>query len=152
MSVSYASYEQFTQVYSIKGVSEADISSYWLFHGALRTNESLGGFFETPFGSDNHTARDLSIHFAYLGIESRLRTSQPTEIKIKGELNQRLTDIRCGNTPMILDDGASIYADTAKVDAWSSTENYNPTFNMLPAIDQRIDPDLLEDEYTQVFG
>lgn len=151
-TVKYATYSEFTEVYSIKGVSQSDITSYWLYHGSLRVNESLGGFFVTPFSSNNHTARDLSIHFTYLGIESRLRTSQPTDIKIKGELQQRITDIRCGNTPMILDDGTSVFASTTKLDAWSSTEDYNPVFNMLDSTQQQVDPDLINDTLIDVWN
>jgi hypothetical protein len=141
----YATYAQFTQVYSIKGVSQEEIENYWLQHGSLRVNESLGGYFTTPFSTSNHTARDLSIHFAFLGIQSRARTGQTADIKIKQELEERVTDIREGNTPMIFDNGSAIFASTAKVDAWSSTQDYIPVFNMLDPVEQEVDPDLIED-------
>ena len=146
MSVTYATYSEFTQVYSLKGVSQTEINSYWLPHGALRVNENLGGFFTTPFSSNNHTARDLSIHFAYLGINARARTSQPQDIPIRNELEQRITDITCGNAPMILDDGSLIQSPTTKFNAWSSTQQYEPMFNVLEPEQQRVDCDYVIDE------
>ena len=76
MAVTYANYTDFTAVYSVRGVSETEINSYWLSYGALRTNEALGGYFTVPFSSNNDTAKDLSIYFAYLGILDRQKSGQ----------------------------------------------------------------------------
>jgi len=151
MTVTYATYSEFTQVYSLRGVSETDITSYWLPYGALRVNENLGGYFSTlPFSSNNETAKDLSIHHAYLGILNRQRTGSTEDLKVKQEITDRLVDLRQGNTPMIMTDGTALYSDTARVDAWSTTQNYENTFNQLRPIEQQVDPDLVDDLITRL--
>lgn len=143
--VAYASYSEFTAVYSVRGITQDDLETYWLSYGTLRTDEALGGYFSTPFSSNNETAKDLSIHQAYLGIQARQRTGQTADIKVKEEIEDRLTSIRCGNTPLILTDGTAMYAQTAKVDAWSTTQEFENTFNQLNPIFQQKDTDQLED-------
>ena len=109
MAVTYATFSEFTQVYSIRGVSQTEISSTWLPHGALRVNESLGGYFTVPFSDNNQTARDLSIHYGYLGLLNRTR-NQTDSTELREYLDRRITDITCYNAPMILDDGTALYA------------------------------------------
>jgi len=141
----YATYAQFTQVYSVKGITEADISSYWLTYGALRVNESLGGVYTTPFSSNNETAKDLSIHFGYLGILYRTRNQTDSE-ELQKEMERRIKAIVDDNMPMILSDGSNYFADTdTTLDAWSSTQDYKPVFDMRDDICQRVDPDLIDD-------
>jgi len=147
----YATYAEFTDVYSLRGVEETEITTYWLPQGALRVNESLGGYFTTPFSSNNETAKDLSIHYAYLGILARQRTGTSENLKVKQEIQDRLINIKEGNTPMILTDGTSLYSGTARVDAWSTTQDYNNTFNQLPPEQQRVDQDLIEDLEQRIF-
>lgn len=149
MAVIYATFAQFTDVYSLKGVSETEINSQWLPHGALRVNERLSGYFTTPFTSTNFTARDLSISYAAIGIFERTRTSQVNGSILMSNTDQRITDIRCGNTPMIFDDGTALFVDDAKFDAWNSTQTFEPVFNMLDAEQQQVDPDLNQDTFNQ---
>lgn len=145
MTVTYANYSDFTAVYSVKGVSENEITAYWLPFGALRVNEFLGGYFTTPFSTNNHTAKDLSVHYAFLGINNRMRNPEG-DLAVRSELDRRITDIRCGNTPMVLTDGTAMFSNATKFNAWSSTQDYVPVFNMLDPIEQEVDPDLIENE------
>jgi len=153
MAVSpYATYAEFTQVYSIRGVSESEISNYWLQHGTLRVNEALGGYFTLPFSTNNETAKDLSIHYGYLGILSRQRSGTVDELKIKQEIIDRVTDITCGNVPMILTNGTGLSTEgAARFDAWSTTQDFTNTFNMLPSDEQRVDPDLIDETRQDVW-
>src|SRR3990167_6224745 len=119
MPSAYATFAQFTDVYSVKGVAAAELNSYWLPYGSLRVNESLGGKFTTPFSSNNHTARDLSIHFAYLGLLQRTRNKEDSQ-EILGEVTRRIKSIVGGNTPMITDSGDILFASASvSNDAWS---------------------------------
>lgn len=141
----YATCDEFTMVYSLKNVGPTEIRSVWLPYGTLRVNELLGGVFTIPFSSNNNTARDLSIHFAYLGY--LLRTKNQTDSKELSEnLMDRISTILEGNNPMILDDGSTLYADKGtRNDAWSNTKEYKTIFDMRGAIDQRVDPDQIDD-------
>ena len=141
----YATFAEFTDVYSVRGVSEGDLTTYWLPYGTIRTNEALGGNFTTPFSSNNETAKDLSIHYAYTGILARQRTGDPVANKVKVEVEERLEQIKQGNQPMALSDGSTIFSNVARSDAWSTTQDFNNTFNQLPPELQRVDPDLIED-------
>lgn len=145
MALTYATYSEFTQVYSLSKISEAEISSAWLPHGALRVNESLGGAFTIPFSSNNYTARDLSIHFAYLGILKRTRNQTDSQ-ELDECLQRRITDITCFNTPMITDSGDALYADKpGKYNVFGSTAEYKNTFDMRDPVFQRVDSDLIRD-------
>ena len=149
MAITYATFSDFTEVYSIKGLSQSEINSSWLPHGALRVNESLGGSFTIPFSSNNHTARDLSIRFAYLGTLNRTRNQTDSD-ELRNAIDRRITDITCFNHPMILDDGTPLYASkTDKYNPFGSTADYKNTFDMRDAIDQRVDPDLIDDLFNE---
>lgn len=139
----YATYAEFTQVYSWRGVSESEISSYWLQYGALRVNEALGHFYTTPFSSNNVTAKDLNIHFAALGILIRTR-KQEDSAELKKELEQRISDITSGGKYMILDDGTTIVPNENINSPWGQTADYKPVFDLRDAEEQRIDPDRLD--------
>lgn len=148
--VPYATYSDFTACYSLKGVSEAEISSYWLFHGTMRVNERLGAFYTLPFSSNIPTIKDLSIQFAYLGV--LVRTRKETDSKeLKEELDQRILDITSGGGSLFLDDGSTEVPKGGSADnagtSWSDQMDYKPTFDMRDPLDQRIDPDLIQDLY-----
>lgn len=144
MAITYASFSEFTAVYSIKFVSEAEVNSSFLPYGALRVNESLGKCYTTPFSSNNLTAKDLSIHFAYLGYLLKTRNQDDSK-ELRDSLTLRVTDICCGNAPMITDNGTGIYPENlSNMEAWSTTQDYKPTFDMRGPLDQRVDPDLID--------
>lgn len=149
MAITYATYSEFTQVYSAKGIDETLINSSWLPHGALRVNEALGGAFTIPFSDNNQTAKDLSIHFAYLGILNRTR-NQDDSGELRAYLQQRVTDITCYNHPMITDTGEALYAGKPTTfNVFGSTADYKNTFDMRDAKDQRVDPDLIDDLFNE---
>jgi len=139
----YATYEDFTFTYSLANIKQSQIESGWLPYGALRVNEELGGKFTTPFSSNNATARDLNVRFAYLGI--LLRTRNPDDSReLSDNLEKRITDICCGNAPMILDDGSAVFVTKeTNFDAFSTTESYKSTFDMRDPEDQRVDTDYI---------
>lgn len=144
MPTTYASFADFTSVYSLKGVDKAEVESSWLPYGALRVNESLGARFTTPFSSNNQTARDLSIRYAYLGILNRTRNQSDSDEMVRA-LDARITALNSGSAPMILDDGTSLFANQGGAESWSSTQGYKPVFDMRDAEYQRVDPDLIRD-------
>ncbi len=142
MTITYANFTQFTAVYSVRDITPAAITDTWLPHGALRVNEALGGAFTTPFGSDNFTARDLSIHYAYLGILMRTR-KQDDSTELREYLETRVTDIRSANMPMVLEDGTQLFSDGSGGQVWSNNQDFKPIFDHRESEFQRIDPDLL---------
>lgn len=143
---SYADYEAFTAVYSVKGVTQTELDSYWLQYGYLRLNEALGACFTVPFSSNNLTAIDLNVQFSMYGILVRTRNLRDSN-ELWRELQSRLDDFKSGNAPMTLDDGTSLFSSNTLNEPWSTTKDYNPVFDMRPAIDQRVDIDQLQDEY-----
>lgn len=147
MTVVYATYSDFTAVYSTKGISQAEISSSWLPQGASRLNEELGGYFTTPFSSNNYTARVLNIKYAYLEILTRNRTAQKEATTLENDVGKRIKGFQKNGNPMILDDGNSLFSNTTKFNAYSTTQQYDPTFTVLDAKEQRVDPDLKRDQF-----
>ncbi len=150
MAVTYAVYSEFTQVYSLKNVDQAEVSSYWLVHGALRVNEQLACAYVVPFSSNNQTAKDLSIHFAALGILKRTRNQTDSQ-ELGDYLKSRITDILSGGCGMITTSGQMVAEtrDNGLNTAWSTNQQYNPTFDMRCPEAQRVDPDLIEDLYNR---
>ena len=142
MSITYATYSEFTEVYSVKGMTQALINSYWLPYGALRVNECLSNAFTVPFSNNNHTARDLSIQFAYIGMLLRTRNQTDSE-ELKKDVYERIDKILAGNSPMISDSGEAVYSSNTMFDSWSNNSTYKNTFDMRDAEDQRVDPDLI---------
>lgn len=145
MPIKYATVDEFTAVYSLKGVSSADINDTWLPHGALRVNEELAGAFTVPFSSNNYTAKDLSIHFGYLGLLMRTR-KQDDSPELREYLQSRVAAMVSSGTPMMTDSGDAIYAsNNIKNEFWSSRETHKPVFDMRDAEQERVDPDLITD-------
>ena len=152
MPITYATYSEWTQVYSVKGVSQAEVNSTWIPYGALRVNEQLGKSFSTPFSSNNQTAKQLSIDYGYLGILLRTRNQTDSE-ELKNDLESRVADINSGNCPIILDDGSQIYPENnSKFDAFSTTQDYKSTFDMRDVQDQRVDPDYIDQLWSEDKG
>jgi len=148
MAITYATFADFTAIYSLSPrVQQAEVESHWLPHGALLISEFLGKCFTIPFSSNNETAKDLNVHFAYLGILERTRNQNDSE-ELSNALMMRVKNICEGNAPMITTSGEAIFANDLnnKFDAWSNTQNYRNTFDMLDAECQSIDPNLIRDE------
>ena len=144
MSVTYATYSEYTMVYSDKGVDEAHINSQWLPYGALRVNEALGACFTVPFSSNNQSARDLSIHFAHLGLLLRTRNQEDSQ-ELKADLMSRISDICSLGMGMVTDSGDILSPSTTSVnEVWSNTQGYKSVFDMRDAVCQRIDPDYID--------
>ncbi len=151
MTVTYATAEQFEAYYNVEaiGIDADEISGVWLPYGALRVNERLSKSYATPFSSNNFTARDLSIHYAYLGILLRTRNIDDSE-ELKADLDARIADIIGENGTMINDDGSELAASQNTLfTVYSSTQDYKPTFDMRDAIDQRVDPDLIDELWAE---
>lgn len=143
--ITYANYTDFTLVYSFEFVSQTAIESYWLQYGALRVNEVFGCKYTLPFSSNNYTAKDLSIHYAALGILERTLNQEDTG-ELKSSIMERITNVTCGGCFMISTSGEIIDGKENALSYVNATnQNYNPTFSMLPAEDQVVDPDYIED-------
>ena len=147
MAITYATYSDFAQIYNLgPRIAQTEIENHWLPHGALVVNELLGKCFSVPFSSNNETAKDLNLHFAYLGILERTRNQEDSE-ELRNAINSRIENICKGNAPMITTSGKALWPDTDianRFDGWSNTQDYKPTFDMRQAINQRVDPDLID--------
>lgn len=147
----YATFSEFTQVYSINGVSQDEINNVWLPYGARRINEELGAAFTIPFSSNNETAKQLSIEFGYLGILLRTRDQNDSQ-EMREDLMDRIADIACHGKPMILTDGTGINpSKLTQAQFWSNTQDYKSVFDMRNASEQRVDPDQLNDLWAEDY-
>ena len=148
MAITYATYSDYAQIYNLTGrITVDEVSNHWLPHGALMVNELLGKCFTIPFSSNNETAKDLNIHFAFLGILERTRNQKDSQ-ELKLHLDKRIENICKGNAPMITTSGEALFpnADISnRLDAWSTTQDYKSTFDMRHPEVQRVDPDYIED-------
>ena len=145
MPISYATFSEFTAIYSVQGVSQAEISSVWLFKGAEELNRRLGTYFTLPFSSNNTTARFLSIDMAYLGILRRTLKAKDSE-ELQTWVNAQVKEIADRNTPMITDSGDLVTPSAGGATGfWSTDQEFKPTFDTREASKQRISLDRQED-------
>ena len=136
----YATLNEFLGRFPNTRVSSTDLNDTWLTLGTTRVNEALGKCFTIPFSSNNQTAKELSIEFAYLGILQRTRAADSDEMLQL--VTERVTNICSGNAPMVTTGGDAIFATGVNNSVWSNTKGFNPTFDMRRAERQRIDPDI----------
>ena len=141
----YATYGQFTAVYSLKGISQEEISSHWLFYGSSRVDESIGDVFSTPFSSNNQTARELCIDFAMVGLLTKTRNQEDSR-ELREVLKERVAVIRSSGL-MRTDAGSTIRADGGGLTVYANTENFKNTFDFRDALYQRVDPDRIGDDW-----
>ncbi len=139
---SYATLAEFEGRFPNTRVSCVDLVNTWLVLGTTRVNEALGKCFTVPFSSNNQTAKELSIEYAYLGILQRTRAADSDEMLQL--VNERVTNICSGNAPMVTTGGDAIFATGANESVWSNTKDFKPTFDMRRPERQRVDPDLLD--------
>ena len=140
----YATYAQFTAVYSLAGVPQAQVESYWLVMGTAWVNEQLGRYYTVPFSTNNLTARDLCIQHAAFRVRQRTLKAEDSE-ELGAELRRRVKGLAAGD-PMMLDDDTLLYPSgggTAAV--WSNTMEHKPTFDLREPEAQRVDPDRLDE-------
>ena len=143
----YASYEDFTIVNSIQGVSQSAINSHWLFLGSSRVDEALGDIFATPFSSNNQTAKELCIDFAIIGIMTKSKKKEDSE-ELREGLAERIAMIRESRI-MRTDEGATLRATGEDLTVFSNTERFKPTADFRDPMFQRIDPDRLDDDWNR---
>src|SRR3990167_6242213 len=142
----YANYTQFTQVYSVSGLTQAQLENHYLPAAARYVDGRLSPAFTAPFSSNNLTARDLNIHAAYY-LFVRGRTSKQTDSdEIKALLDDWITALVSSGGSMALSDDTVLNPSAGTVIAWSNVMNYAPVFNMLDPDEQRVDPDRQNDE------
>mgnify|MGYP001562057953 FL=1 len=146
MAIAYATYANFTAVYSINGITQTKIEDVYLDGASLRVNELLGAMFVLPFSSNNHTVRDLTVRVAYLMYLEENTRNQKDSLELRKSIEKRVANIRIGMHPMITDSGDLLYPTAASQQVWSKTQSYKNTFDMREPWEQRIDPDALDNE------
>ena len=148
MAITYATYSEYAAIYNLTArITVSEVEDHWLPHGALMVNEFLGKCFTIPFSDNNETAKDLNIHFAFLGILERTRNQNDSQ-ELSESLMMRVENICKGNAPMITTSGEALFPDadiSNRLDGWSNTQEYKNTFDMRQAIHQRVDPDYIDD-------
>ena len=142
----YASYAQFTQVYSVAGLTQPQLENHYLPAGARWIDGRLGSVFTVPFSSTNLTARDLNIHASmYLFLSGRTAKQDDAEEILK-MLDGCITSLVSSNGVMLQSDDTTLAATSPQFQAWSTQKDYSPTFNMLDVVEQRVDHDRIIDE------
>ena len=147
----YATFAQFTAVYSVRGVGQPVIDEF-LQQGSTMLNERLGNQFTTPFSSNNLTAVELSRDFAMYLLQ--VRTITPGDsAEIKELIDDRIEALMNG-APMSTTSGDAIATIDPSNTVFSTHETFKSTFDMRDESFQRVDPDLIEqlDEEDDIFG
>ena len=139
----YATFSYFTAVYSVKGVEQAEVASFWLPHASRRLDGRLAQAFTVPFSDNNITARDLTVHLAYLGMLHRTRV-QDDSGELESKLDRWIAALSSGTEAMITDSGDVLRAHGPANDAWSTTQGEKSVFDMRDAMEQRVDPDQID--------
>lgn len=140
----YATYSDFTTRYATR-LPEADIASHYLPFASGRLEGLLGAYFTVPFSSNNLTARDLTIDLAYLLILQRSKDSGDADA-LGRMLQSRLAALAKGTEAMITSSGETLIGAASENRVWGNTAPYDPVFNLLDSVSQKVDPDRLDEE------
>ena len=146
----YASYANFTAVYSVAGLSQAALEGHYLPSGSRWLDSRLSRAFTVPFSSNNLTARDMNIYSAMLLFLEGRTSKQDDAAELRRMLDGWVESLVEGNGVMSLSDDTTLISDGAQHDVWSTVQNYAPTFNMLDAEEQEVNTDRLDDELDTV--
>jgi len=139
--VAYATVAQFTEVYSLKDVSSAQVLTF-LTRATVKVNEVLARAYAVPFGVDNASARELTIDVAALMYKIRTRDQRDSG-ELRTEVDGRFEALLEGRAQMVTDAGAVVTRSAGAV-PWSTTENYRSAFDLREPYEQRFDPDQLD--------
>ena len=142
----YASYANFTAVYSVNGLTQAQLENHYLPAGARYLDSRLSRAFTAPFSSNNLTVRDMNIYAAMLLFLEGRTSKQDDANELRGMLDGWVDSLVEGNGTMSLSDDTVLEATGAQHQAWSTSEAYTPTFNMLDPVEQAVDTDRLDAE------
>jgi hypothetical protein len=102
----------------------------------------LAPAYTVPFSSNNATAADLAIQLVYLRA-GFLKEDNWTNYK--GYIDERFERLLDGSEAMLTSSGDVISSQDATV-AYHTHEGYKPVFDLTDAIDQEVDPDLVDAE------
>lgn len=103
----------------------------------------LASRYAVPFSSNNLTARDLMLDQLYI---QQMTTRKPDTVKLLSNLlDQRIEALLSGDTVMVTDSGDVAATATGNI-AWSSTQDYHPTFGMGDPMSWEVSSSMLIDE------
>lgn len=135
---------RYNRVADVGGAKQ--VNSAYLVYAEAELNSLLGSCFTVPFSDNNLTAKDLVIDLAYLRVLS-FKADKMSD-KFEKRIMDRIDGLKKGDIGMTLVDGTIIFSSGgAAGSAVSSTQDFTPAFNMLDELDQRVDPDRIDDEY-----
>lgn len=118
--------DRYPDMNKVGGATEVNTS---IMHSAERELDSrLGRAFITPFSSNNYTATDLTIELAYIRYwESR----KPQLVEKKCErIDMRIDRLLNGLDVMLTTSNDTISSAGGNGVAYSTTEDYHPTFGL----------------------
>ncbi len=142
MAISYATVDQYKDVYGVRKITDAQISTF-LIKASEKVNSILACAYTTPFSSNNQTAREITIDTARLAF--MIRTKDPTDsTELKEELEDRFKALCDGSAKMITDSGGLLVGDAISEGFWSTTQDYKPVFDLRESDRQHVDPDQLD--------
>ena len=140
--MAYASFGNFTSVYSVPGASQTVVEAF-LARASTRLDEALGGYFTTPFSSNNQTAIDITVDLARWTLQ--LRTGKKDDSQELGEaIADRLKELREGNSLMVTNSSAILESTNAENSALGTQQGYKSVFDMREPLEQRVNPSLLD--------
>jgi len=105
----------------------AAVESSYIHYAETEVDARLGGFYTTPFSSDNLTAQDLTIDLVYTRMYGR---QDPDKVKlVRKDIDDRVRDLRDGVRAMVTTSGTLLTAGGGS-EPWSTTDGYTPVFGV----------------------
>jgi phage gp36-like protein len=131
---------------------ETEDLEFFVLKAESEINGKLAIMYSVPISPAPQLLRQLSTELAIVYVLEQFFTSEQRSendwigLRKKAVL-QMLQDIVDGNMALIDESGGVISTDVG--DITSTTVNYESTFTHLPAEDERVDPDRLDDEMNE---
>lgn len=119
------------------------INCHYIPYAVADIESRLAPRFTVPFSSNNLTAKDLMVDAVYAAVY-RFKDPKKAEA-VEKRIAERIAALLAGKADMMLSDGTTLASVGGTI--YSTTENYDPVFSMLPVEDAVVDPGQLQDEW-----
>ena len=107
-----------------KEIGFEEVSSAYIYYAEHDVDMHLGAVYTAPFSSNNLTAKDLSIDFAYVRMSRRARPKDAEAIH--SALMKTIEKLTNGTLSMVTTSGDLLRPSLGAMD--STTKLYNPLF------------------------
>jgi len=152
----YTSFEEIKQLYpkfEIVSLTTANVHGIYVLKAEGEINAKLANRYTVPFSRDNvppvikSIAQDLTAWYLLIRVYTQNKKDKnPWPDEWKKNADDLLEKLADGTMSLVDNSGNILGQSTSQMKIWSNTTDYNPAMDHRDSIEQRIDPDRIDDE------